>query len=113
VKKLSALIAAAGVLAAVGVPIALAGTKSVTVGDDYYVRKGGTPTVTINHGSSIKWVWRGKRAHNVYQLSGPKGTHFHSPTKVKGTFTRKFGKAGNYVIVCTVHPGMEMKIKVK
>jgi plastocyanin len=108
--KLLAVTAAGAVAAACAVP-ALAGTKTVTVGDDYFVRKGAEPTVTIHKNSKVKWVWKGKHKHNVFQISGP--VHFHSPSQRKGTFTHKFGKKGNYEFVCTYHSDMRMKVNVK
>lgn len=111
-KKLSALLAVAVAAAALAVP-ALAGTRTVKIGDNWYVARHGSHAVTISHGTVVKWVWTGKVSHNVYQLSGPKGTHFHSPAKVHGFFKRRFAKRGTYQIVCTIHPGMDMTIHVK
>ena len=111
-KKLSALLAAVVAAAAFAVPAATAGTKTIKIGDDYFIRKGSTPTIKVSSGTVLKWVWRGKVAHNVYQLSGPAGTHFHTSSRVKGTYSRRFKKRGTYTIVCLIHPGMEMKIKV-
>lgn len=109
-KKLLVLVAALAVAAAVAVP-ALAATKTVKVGDNYFVRAGKPPVVKVHKGTVVKWVWRGKIVHNVKVTRGPQ--HFQSPTKAKGTFKRKLRKKGTYKIVCTIHPGMEMTIKVR
>jgi plastocyanin len=109
-RKLISLPAIAIATVALAVP-ALAGTKTVKVGDDWFGADGTRPTVTINKGSSIKWKWVGDAAHNVFVVSGP--VKFHSKTKAKGTYTHKFGKKGTYSIVCTIHTGMTMKVKVK
>jgi plastocyanin len=111
VKKLLALAAAGSVAAALAVP-AFAATAHVKVGDDYFVRKGSTPTVTIRKGSTIQWSWSGRHPHNVYQIGGP--GHFHSPTHTKaGTFKHRFTVRGTYVFQCTYHANMRMKVRVK
>ena len=110
-KKLLALAAAGSVAAALAVP-AFAATAHVKVGDDYFVRKGATPTVTIRKGSTIQWSWSGRHPHNVYQIGGP--GHFHSPTHTKsGTFKHRFTVRGTYVFQCTYHANMRMKVRVK
>ena len=43
--------------------------------------------------------------------SGPK--RFHSPTQASGTYAHKFAKPGKYVLYCTQHEGMTMKVVVK
>jgi plastocyanin len=96
--------------AAVAVP-ALAATRSVKVGDDYFVKSGTRPTVTVRKGTTVTWVWRGKVAHNVFVLQGPQ--KFHSRTFVKGSFKHKMTRRGTYRIVCTIHSGMEMRLRVR
>jgi plastocyanin len=113
VKKLAVLLAVGVVAAVVAVP-ALAATKTVKIGDNYFVRKGADPTVTIRSGQAVKWVWTGRGRHQVYQLNGPiDGTHFHTPTRSSGSFTRVFHKRGTYHLFCTVHLNMKMTLKVK
>jgi len=110
VKKLLALVAVGTTAAVLAVP-ALAATKSVTVGDDFFVLKGTKPTVTVHRNDYVKWIWRGHNAHNVVATKGP--VRFQSPTRGKGfIFTRKMTKAGTYTIVCTIHTGMKMTLKV-
>jgi plastocyanin len=103
VKKLLALAAAGAALTAAP---ASAATKTVTVKDDRFVKT----LVVIHKGDSVKWIWKGKHRHNVFQVGGP--GHFHSPTQAKGTFTHKFKKVGTYEFQCTYHAGMTMKVKV-
>ncbi len=112
-KKLFALLAVGALIAAFAVP-ALAATKTITIGDNYFVRRGPQPTVTIHSGDAVKFVWRGKHRHQVYQLNGPiDGTHFHTPTRTHGTYTRVFHKRGTYQLFCTLHLSMKMTLKVK
>ncbi|HET7429355.1 MAG TPA: plastocyanin/azurin family copper-binding protein [Gaiellales bacterium] len=107
--KLLALAAAAATAAALAVP-ALAATRTIKVGDDYFVRAGTPPTVTVKKGTTVKWVWRGKVIHNVVARSGPQ--RFRSKTQVTGSFAKRFTKRGTYNIVCEIHTGMAMKLKV-
>jgi plastocyanin len=114
VKKLFALLAAGALIAAFAVPALAVTTKTITIGDNYFVRKGPQPTVTIRSGNAVKFVWRGKSRHQVYQLSGPiDGAHFHTPTRTRGSYTRVFHKRGTYQLFCTVHLSMKMTLKVK
>jgi plastocyanin len=103
---------AIAVLSAVLATQAFAKTRSVKVGDDYFLHRGNPPTITIKKGTRVKWRWVGKDQHNVSVTKGPK--KFHSGFQSKGTFSHKFKKAGTYKIICTIHsPDMAMTIKVK
>ena len=44
-------------------------------------------------------------------VSGPE--KFKSPTQAAGKWTRKFGKPGKFVLYCTEHEDMTMKLTVK
>jgi plastocyanin len=100
------------VLSAVLATQALARTRSVKVGDDYFLHRGDPPTITIKKGQRVRWRWVGHQSHNVTVVRGPK--KFHSDLMRSGTFSHKFKKAGTYKIVCTIHePDMAMTIKVK
>jgi plastocyanin len=108
-KLLAALPIAA--LSAVLATQALAAT-SVKVGDDYFVRKGSTPTVTVKKGTKVTWRWAGRDMHNVAVTKGP--VKFHSSYKKSGTFSKRMRTAGTYTIVCSIHqPEMTMKLRVK
>ena len=109
-RKPLALVAATATAAALAVP-AFAATKTVRVDDDYFVRPGSIPTVTVNKGDTVKWVWRGDVVHNVVVEKGP--VKFRSSIKDSGTFKRVMKTRGLYSIVCTIHPGMAMKLRVK
>ena len=65
----------------------------------------------MKRGTTLKFVWRGKHPHNVVVASGPK--KFHSKMQTKGTFKAKVTKKGTYRIICQIHPGMTLKLKVK
>ena len=108
------LLASVLVLAALGIVAsqALAATRSVSVGDDWFVAKGHPRTITVKRGTTITWHFRGRTMHNVDARKGP--VHFISSYKKKGTYSRTLRKAGTYVVYCDIHaPDMRMTIKVK
>ena len=87
-------------------------TRTVKVGDDYYVRSSSPPTVTVSKGTTVKWNWRGRRQHNVTVQSGPR--RFQSALKRTGSYSRKIKGRGTYRIICSIHqPDMRMKLVVK
>ena len=90
---------------------ALAATRSVKIGDDYFVRKGSAPTVTVKKGTTVTWRWAGKDMHNIAVTKGP--AKFRSSFKSSGTFSKRVTRTGTYTIVCTIHqPDMAMKLRV-
>jgi plastocyanin len=91
---------------------AAAATRNVKIGDDYFVRAGSPPTVSVSKGTTVKWNWTGSRQHNVVVRSGP--ASFQSPLKRSGSYKRKLRRKGTYKIVCSIHaPDMAMTLKVK
>jgi len=113
VKKLLALAAATAVVAVLAVP-AFAATRTVSIGDNYFVHKTGKHKITIAKGTTVKFVWssKNKKSHNAYQLS-PDTEHFHTPNhKKSGSYSHKYSHAGTYKYFCTLHPSMKLTIKV-
>jgi plastocyanin len=91
---------------------AAAATKNVKIGDDYYVRSGSPPTVSVFKGTTVKWNWRGNRDHDVLVRSGP--ARFQSELKDSGSWSRVMRRVGTYKIVCSIHrPDMAMTLKVR
>ena len=92
---------------------ALAATKSVTVGDDYFVRSTGVPTVTVRRNDTVRWLFRGDSAHNVVVKKGP--VKFNSPVKSSGSYSKRVTRRGTYTIICTIHGAatQSMKLVVK
>jgi plastocyanin len=112
-KKSLSLLLTATVSLGVAVPAALAATKSVKVGDDFFVRSSGVPTVTVKKGTTVKWNFAGDSPHNVTVSKGP--VKFKSKTMSSGTYSKKVTKAGTYKIYCTIHgaANQSMVLKVK
>ncbi len=96
-----------GVLAAT----ALAATKTVKVGDNWFVRStSGTPTVTVKAGDTVRWSFVGDAPHNVSVKKGP--ARFTSRTKSSGIYRRRVTKRGTYKIVCTIHGGRDQSMRL-
>ena len=89
---------------------ALAATKTVKVGDNWFVRSSGVPTVTVNKGDTVKWSWVGDSSHNVVVTKGP--VKFSSPIKSSGTFKKVMKRRGTYTIVCTIHGKSDQSMKL-
>jgi plastocyanin len=107
------LLASVLVLAALGVVAsqAFAATRSVTVGDDYFVAKGKARTVTVHKGTRVTWRDRGT-THNIVVVKGPVKFRSNGYLNHGDTFSRTLRRAGTYRIVCTIHSGMKMTLKV-
>jgi plastocyanin len=99
---LVSLLVVAGVVAAQ----ALAATKKVTVGDNFFSKN----SVTVHKGDKVTWRWSGtSNAHNITS----KG-RFHSRTQTRGSYSKTFKTKGTFTVICTVHPTqMRMKVVVK
>ena len=92
---------------------AFAATRSVKVADDYFVRKGSVPTVTVKKGTKVVLKLKSGKTtkHNVAVIKGP--VRFRSSYKDSGTFSKTLRSTGTYTIVCSIHqPGMKMKLRV-
>ena len=90
---------------------AFAATRTLNVGDDYFVRRGTPPTVTVKKGTRVTWKWVGRDSHNVVVTRGP--VRFRSSYKRSGTYSRVMRRAGTYRLACTIHqPDMRMTLKV-
>ncbi len=110
-RKIIALAAAGSTLALSAT--AFAATKSVTVGDDWFVRPSGVPTVTVKKGDTVVWRFRGDSPHNVVAQKAPSGATFRSPIKSSGTYKRKLTRTGTYTIICTIHGAANQKMVLK
>src|SRR4051812_34334293 len=99
-------LALAATAAFLAVP-ALAATRSVSIRDDFFSPR----SLSISKNTTVRWVWRGHSRHNVAVASGP--DHFRSGLHRTGTYRHRFSRRGTYRIVCTVHSGMRMTVRVR
>ena len=103
---LALVVGCLGVLASV----AMAATKSVKVGDDYYVRPSGVPKITVSKGTKVKWRFGTGTPHTVTVKSGP--AKFNSGVRSSGSYSKKLTKRGTYVIYCTIHGFSDQRMKL-
>ncbi len=89
---------------------ALAATRTVKVGDNWFVRSSGTPKVTIKRGDTVRWSFVGDAPHNVAVTRGP--ARFSSRTMSSGTFRKKITRRGTYTIVCTIHGARDQSMRL-
>jgi plastocyanin len=89
---------------------ALAATKTVKIGDNYFVRSKGVPTVTVSLNTTVKWNFSGDSSHNATVSKGP--VKFHSPTKSSGSYSKKLTRRGTYTIYCSIHGAGDQKMKL-
>jgi plastocyanin len=110
-KLLAIVIAGAvfGVLAAV----ALGATTSVKVGDNYYVRAKGVPTVSVSKGSRLKFNFRGKAMHNAKGVGISLGSDCRKVRDHGSCTTSKLRKTGTFTIFCEVHGKSDQRMRVK
>ncbi|HEV2755283.1 MAG TPA: plastocyanin/azurin family copper-binding protein [Actinomycetota bacterium] len=104
-KKLA--VPAAAVVAATAFAIPSGAATTVRVDDDVF-RPG---SLTVRSGTTVTWRFVGDSPHNVTVTKGP--VKFRSGTKSSGRFSKKMRRGGTYRIVCTVHAGMDMTLKVR
>jgi plastocyanin len=110
-KSIIAPLALAVPLALLGAAPAETATQTVRVGDNWFVRAAGVPTVTVRRGDRVRWRWTGSSPHNVTVTSGP--TKFRSRTQSSGSFTRRVTRAGTYRIICTVHGARDQSMRLR
>lgn len=97
--------------AIVGVTVSAAASRTIKVGDNWFVASSGSHTVTVKQDSTVVWKFSGGSPHNVTVDSGP--AKFHSSTRTDGVFKHKMTHRGTYKIICTIHEGMQkMTLKV-
>jgi plastocyanin len=111
-RRVAASLVVAGLLVPVLAPAAAGGAavKRVTVGDNFFVRDGGVPTVRVAKGTKVRWVWSGKSLHNVKVSKGP--VKFGSRSQKSGSYAKIVRKTGTYTLVCTVHGGSDQSMKL-
>jgi len=78
--------------------------QTVSVDDNFFKPKRLKVTVP----EKVTWEWDGLVAHNVVVEKGPQ--KFKSKLQSEGTYSKVIKKPGKYLIHCTIHPGMTMRI---
>jgi plastocyanin len=105
-RKLIVLSLAAGALVLLAAT-AMAATKSVKVGDNYYVRPSGVPKVTVSKGTTVRFNFAGSDApHTVTRRSGP------SFKSCSSTCKRTLRKRGTYRLYCAIHGAGDQSMRL-
>jgi plastocyanin len=105
-RKLIAAVTIAAAAGAAAVP-ALAATRTVRVDDNVFK----PASLSVKRGDTVRFRWVGEAPHNVARKSGPSFRRIGN--RRSGTVSRKLTRRGTYRLVCTIHPGMEMRIRVR
>ena len=100
--KITALVSAA-LLALVVTTSGAASSKTIKLKDDTISPK----SLTVKKGSKATVKWVGKHPHNLV------GGGVKTATKTSGSTVVKFKKKGSFTLVCQIHSGMKIKVKVK
>ena len=106
-RLIAVLVAVTAVAAAIALP-ALAATKTVRVGPQ---NRFGTSSLSVSRGDTVRFRWTGRLPHNARISSGPQRGTIASVRR-SGTVSRRFTRAGRYTIVCDIHPGMTLRLRV-
>ncbi len=113
-RKPVALLTAAASIAGLGAVAATTqGASTVNVGDNYFVRPSGVPTVSAKVGARITFRFVGRKPHTASVKSGP--SRFTSPRRSSGSYRTPALRRGTYVLYCKVHGQRDqsMKLSVK
>ena len=99
------------VVAAVGTTLlavpALAATRTVSLRDNAF----SPASLSVRRGDRVVFRWRGENPHNVRVRRGP--TRFRSRIQSSGSYRVRLRRRGTYRLVCDVHPGMRMTLRVR
>ena len=112
-RRAFAAVAAAATCATLAASATSAGTRSIKIGDNYFVRPSGVPVVTVTRNTRVTWRWTGSSTHDVRVSSGP--IKFHSKVQTEGTYSRLMTRRGTYKIYCEIHGASDqsMVLRVK
>lgn len=88
-------------------------TRTVKVGDNYFVKDGKRRTISVTRRTRVRWKWVGDSPHNVRVSRGP--VKFRSKTMTKGTYSKLMTRKGTYRIYCSIHGSRDqsMILRVK
>jgi len=102
--SIAATLLAALVLAA---PATAAGPVTVRLKDSFF-----SPSrVTLQRGGSVRFVWAGELTHNLLGPGIP--GRLEDPATRRKSFVRVFRHRGRVLFTCSIHPGMDMTVRVR
>ena len=90
---------------------AMAATRTVRTGDNWYVRPRGVPTVNARAGDTIRWRNVGDQPHNAVVRRGP--SRWRPRVFRPGqTFSQRV-RRGTYVIYCSIHGLRDQRMRLR
>jgi len=104
-KKLLGVAAALALLLA-AVP-AVAATRTVEVDDNVFEPR----STSVRKGDTVRFRWVGRAPHDVVRVGGPRFSTIG--TRRSGTVSRRLTRTGTYRLTCTIHPGMNLRVRVR
>jgi plastocyanin len=111
VKRLLAGALALAACATLATSATSATTKSIKIGDNYFVRPSGVPVVTVTRNTRVTWRWTGDSPHDVIVSSGP--VKFKSKTQTEGTYSRTMTRRGTYKLYCQIHSAQDQSMVLR
>lgn len=90
---------------------ASAPSRSIKIGDNYFVRPRGVPVVTVTRGTRVTWRWTGSAVHDVRVSRGP--IRFSSKVQTEGTYSRIMSRRGTYRIFCEIHGATDQSMVLR
>ncbi len=67
--------------------------------------------VTLSRGGSVRFVWAGELTHNLLGPGIP--GRLEDPATRRRPFIRVFRHRGRVRFTCSIHPGMDMTVRVR
>jgi hypothetical protein len=90
---------------------AYAASRTIRIGDDWFVQPG-NGNASVKKNTRVVWRNTGDKPHNVTVRKGP--VKFRSGVVMPGRrYARKMTRKGTYRIVCTIHTGQKMTLRVR
>jgi plastocyanin len=114
-RRTSAVLASIALTAVVGLALLAGGatgaaSTTIKLDDNFF----SPAKKSVKKRTKVRFKWVGSNPHNVVKRSGPGGSFRSQTTSSPGVnYTKKFKKAGKYKIVCTIHDGMKLTLKVR
>lgn len=110
-RRILVAVLACSAAATVAGSVSSASTRSIKIGDNYFVRSSGVPTVTVPVRTRVTWRWAGESAHDVRVSRGP--VKFHSKVQTTGTYSKVMTRRGTYKIFCEIHGAKDQSMVLR
>lgn len=103
----SSLVAVAFAALVLAAPAGAAKPVTVKLKDSYF----SPARLTLPRGGSVRFVWAGELTHNLLGPGIP--GRLEDPATRRRPFIRVFRHRGRVLFTCSIHPGMDMTVRVR